>query len=113
MTAFRGFGGKKNNEPGRAVTPEGFGSKEGSGPHLRTRPIEPRRGVARDAPDEGEDRNKVAEGRLFYAGPQALYEPTAGRCYTETTQDGKRKITVGRATAVLSRRGYPEGASDK
>ena len=35
----------------------------------------------------------MAEGRFFYAGPQALDEPTAGRCYNETTQDGKRKMS--------------------
>jgi len=51
----------------------------------------------------------MAEGRFFYAGPQPLDEPTSGRCYNLTIQDGKRKISPAGQPAVLSRRGYTEG----
>ena len=55
----------------------------------------------------------MAEGRVFYAEPQTLDVPTSGHCYTEKTQDGKRKMEIRRATGVLSLRGSLEEASDK
>ena len=91
MTAFRGFGGKTNSEPGRAVTPDEVGSKEGAGPHLRPRTIEPRREVSQ-SDLRGSGRRINGRRPSLLCSPGALDEPTSGRCYNGTTQDGKRKL---------------------